>query len=613
MRTRFTAGHAQRVLAVLALVLVGGLVWGVATAAADSSSPSPSGKTILRVGWDAQPNSSNPFTGNLICEYEINHLNYDLLVGFSAKDLSPQPELATSWSSNTDGTVWTFKIRKGVKWSDGQPLTAKDVAFTFNYIVKNNISGYTMFTTGIKDAVALDDYTVQITCLTPKANILGMWVPIVPEHVWSKIAPKAAGSTYTNNPPVVGSGPFQTVEFKRGQYVKLEANPYSWRGKTAVQEVIFTSYSNSVAMADDMKSGALDVCWDVPDAQFSQLQHTKGITALDAVRKGFEELGFNCYTGGPNKGNPVLRDWKFRQALNYAVDKQKVLDVAWLGHGTVASSVVQPGYFPASADMHWQPSASEPYTFDLAKAGDMLTAAGYPLKNGVRIVAKTGKPIGVLRLVARSNSSQSQRAGKLIAGWFKQLGLQVNYQVEDEATLLAQQYNTVKGVFTPDYDMYIWDWVGLGVDPNFILSVFLTSQIDGWSDCAYSNPTYDKLYQQQAQTIDPQQRKAIVWQMQQLLYQQTPYITLVYATNLEAYSNKWEGWVQSPAGKGGVIYNADNVDSYINVHPAVVKAATTKTSGSNTGLIIAIVVIVVVLVIGGIVFFVMRGRRSVEE
>jgi peptide/nickel transport system substrate-binding protein len=608
------ASRHWRVAGILTIVAIATLLLGVAPALAeDSPSPSAAPSTTLRVGWTAQPNSTNPFTGNLICEYEINHLNYDLLVGFAPGDLSPRPELATSWTNSADGLTWTFKIREGVKWSDGQPLTAKDVAFTFNYIVKNQISGYTMFTPGIKDAVATDDYTVVITCEFPKANILGMWVPIVPEHIWSSIKPEDAGGKYPNNPPVVGSGPFQTVEFVRGRYVKLQANPYSWRDKTAVQEIIFNSYKNPVTMADEMKSGALDVCWDIPDAQFPILQKTAGITVIDGQRKGFEELGFNCYAGAKSKGNPVLKDWKFRQALNWAVDKQKILDVAWLGHGTVATSVVQPGYFPASADMHWEPPADLQYTFDLTKAGAMLDAAGYPLKDGVRIVAKTGKPVGKLRLVARSNSAQSQRAGKLIAGWFSELGLQIDYQVLDEATLLAGQYNFEGDVFVPDYDMFIWDWVGLGVDPNFILSVFLTKQIAGWSDSMYSNTEYDKLYDLQARTVDPQKRKAIVWQMQEMLWKETPYITLVYATNLEAYNNKWEGWVRSPEGAGGIIYNADNIDSYVSVHPVTPKTEETTKSSSNTGLIIGIVIAVVVVAIAVIVFFMLRRRRTVEE
>ncbi len=295
--TRSAARRGAPLLMIVVLLLV--LLWVVAPAPAQEDET-----TVLTVGWAAQPNSSNPFTGNLICEYEINHLNYDLLVGFNAEDLSPRPELATSWEGSEDGKVWTFHIREGVKWSDGEPLTAADVEFTFDYIVKNQISGYTMFTAGIVETTATDDYTVEIECEYPKANILRMWVPIVPKHIWESIPPEEAGGEFTNDPPVVGSGPFQTVDFKRGRYVQLVRNPNYWGEEPVVDEIIFNSYKNPTTMADEMKAGALDVCWDVPDAQFPVLEETEGITAIDGRRKGFEELGFNCYTGGKQQGQP---------------------------------------------------------------------------------------------------------------------------------------------------------------------------------------------------------------------------------------------------------------------------------------------------------------------
>jgi peptide/nickel transport system substrate-binding protein len=593
------------------VVLIAGLTVGISVAGAASSSPSPgTSKLTLRVGWAAEPNTLNPFRQNLIAEFEITHLNYDYLVGVDAATYAPKPELATSWSSSADGLTWTFKTRQGVKWQDGQPFTAGDVAFTFNYIIKNNLTNFTLFTAGIKDAVATDDSTVVFHLLKPWALMLRMYVPILPEHIWSKVPGSLAGSKFQNSTPI-GTGPFQVVKFQTGQYVEMAANKNYWRGAPKVDEVIFQSYQNPNSMADELKSGAIDVAWDIPDAQFTQLQSTPGITAIAGLRKGFEELGMNCYTGPKSLGNPVLKDWKFRQALNWAVDKKQVLDTAYLGYGTAATTVIQPGYFQAPLDYHWEPPASVAYGFDIKKAGNMLTTAGYPLKNGVRL-NKQGKPI-VLRLVARANSAESQRAGKLLASWFDQLGLKISYQVLDESALLAKQYNFVGKTYEPDYDMFLWDWVGSGIDPNYILGVFTTAQIANFSDCQYSNPAYDALYAQQQTTTDPTARLHIIWDMQKILYQQSPYIVLVYARNLEAYNSaKWAGWVRSPAGNGSVIYNADNVDSYIFVQPVSAAAATSSSGSSNTGLIVIIVIIAVVVVVGGGLVL-MRRRGRTEE
>lgn len=594
-------------LVLILMVLAAFLAAASAEAVGTSASPTP-GKLVLRVDWLDNVNSTNPFAAVGICEYQIDHLNYDLLVGFNATDMSPRPELATSWSSSSDQKTWTFKIRQGVKWSDGVPLTAKDVAFTFNYIIKNNIAGYLMFTTGIKDVVAPDDTTVVFNCNYPKADILRMWVPILPEHIWGKIKP-ADVTQYANNPPVVGSGPFQSVKLVRGQYIVLKANKDYWGGAPKVDEIIFITASNTNTMVDDLKSGAVDVVIDMRVVQGKALDPKK-FTFQTGLSKGFYELGFNCSTSAYSKGNPVLKDWKFRQALNYAVDKQKILDVAFLGQGSVASGVIQPGYFPKSCDYHWQPSADQTYPFDLNKASEALTAAGYPLKNGVR-VDKQGKPI-TLRLEALQKMHENQTAAKFIAGWFGQLGLNIQYSVVDDGTLIGQQYNFVGNNFTPDYDMFMWNWTGLGVDPNFILSVFTTAQVANWSDCMYSNPEYDKLFTEQARTVDQQQRKAIIWKMQELLYQQTPYVTMVYAADSTAFSNKWQGWVASPTG-ACVAYNADNIDSWVNVHLATAGSTTSK-SGTNAWLIIGIVCAVVV-VLGTATFVITRRRRDrrVEE
>jgi peptide/nickel transport system substrate-binding protein len=139
----------------------------------------------------------------------------------------------------------------------------------------------------------------------------------------------------------------------------------------------------------------------------------------------------------------------------------------------------------------------------------------------------------------------------------------------------------------------------------FIFSIFLTNQINGWSDCAWSNPTYDRLYAQQAAAIDPSQRQAILFEMQRLLYQQSPYIILAYPKGLEAVNtSRWTGWVQSPSGDGSAIYSVDNIDSYLSVH-RVSAAVTTRSHGPLITFLITAVISVVLIVI----VLVLRRRR----
>jgi len=600
--------HHLVVLAVLAC-LAAGLVGGLSAAMADSRSPSPSGgqaKIILHIGWTREPDNLNPFVGYSATDYEIWHLQYDLLTGYYPATLQPRPEFATSWSHSPNGLVWTFTIRPGMKWQDGAPATAHDVAFTFNYVIKNQMASFTGYTDGIEKVVAPNDTTAVFYCSRPKANMLGMWVPILPAHVWSKINPKLAGTTFPNNPPIVGSGPFRVVEWKRGSYIRLVANPDYWAGRPKVDEVIFETYQNADTMAQDLKTGALAGAWGIPPAEVQSL-NSSSVKSISYTSIGFDQLTFNC-APAPATGNPVLRDPAFRRALDYAIDKQKIATIAYNGQVSPATSMIPAGLYPASLDYHWQPSAAQQYPFDLAKASAALTAAGYPLKNGVR-VDKEGKPIK-LRLLARAESTMSQASGKLITGWFGQIGIHVSFQTVSEDTLSSYVYNAVKGRIEPSYDMFLWGWVG-DADPNFLVSILTTDEIGMWNQSAWSDPAYDKLFPLQAQQLDPQQRKQTIWKMQQIVYDQTPFIPLIYDRDQEAYNTAdWTGWVTSPANHGGVfLCGEDQTDSYRLVHP--VSAATTSTSGSRLWLLwivgAAAVAVVVALLVRGL-----RGRR-VEE
>ena len=593
---------------VVAAVLAVGLVWGLGAAVATSSSPAPQGKVVLKVGWLAEPDNLNPFLGTTTSAFTVWYMNYDPLVGPSYADLSPTRGehslgLATDWTVSPDKKTWTFTIRRNAHWQDGVPVTAADVAFTYNYIIDNDLSSFTSYTQYITHATALDAYHVRFVCSQPKASMLKAWVPILPQHIWSKIPGKQAAS-YRIKLPLVGSGPFQCVKFQQGQLVRMVANKSYWGGAPKVDEVDFLAYTNSDTMAGELKSGALDACGSLQPAQLKSLGGTAGLTTRAIEVNGFDELAFNCYTG-PSLGNPVLKDWRFRQALNYAVDKDKIDQIVYSGNAKPGVTPITTGYYK-NPDWAWTPPAGQAYTFDLAKAGAMLTAAGYPLKNGAR-VDRQGKPIK-LRLWARSESPTSEAASKLLAGTFAKLGLKITLSVLDNGTLEDKLYNTVKGTFTPDYDMFLWGWYG-DIDPGIILSYFTTGQINSWSDCAWSNKSYDALYLKQGATLDVATRKALLDQMQQIWYQQSPYIILAYSDDIEGWhTDKWGGWIQSPAGVGNVVFSPYGPGSFLYVYPRADAAA----GGGGSGTWIAAAV-VAALIVAGILVVVARRRRTPRE
>ncbi len=596
-------------LALLVMLCVVGLLGGAVAALAASDSPSAQGGDVtFRVGWTTEPDNLNPFIGYESSAIEVFRLNYDLLVGVRASDLRPEPDLATGWSTSSDGKVWTFELRHGVTWHDGEPFTSRDVVFTYEYIMKNELANFVDYTENIESVRAVDDDTVEFTCSKPKANMLGMMVWIMPEHLWSEVDGEAAQTTYQNDPPIVGTGPFQVVEWVKGDYVKMKANPDYWRARPGVDEIVFTSYSNPDTMAQDLRSGAVQVAWGIPPAQFDQIDQAPDLRAIDGMVNGFTYLGFNCYEGKGSLGNPVLRDWRFRNALNYAVDKQRIAAAAYDGHAAPATTIIRADYYPASLDWHWQPPVAEIYGFDLEKTKLLLDEAGYRDTDGDGVRDHQGAPIE-LRLYVRTQAVAEQLVGKLLTGWLKKVGLKVDFQVLDEAAIFDRIYNFKGDTFAPDYDMFLWYWDS-EPDPNFILSVLTGDQVAWGSDSQWVDAEYDGLYAQQQAALDPQLRKDIVWRMQEIVHEKSPYIPLTYPVWLEAYdSERWTGWVRAPAERGPVIYAIYNGDTYLFVHPKPVAGTGDR---SPTGIIVGIATLAVVA-IGIAALVVLRRRRRVEE
>ena len=606
--------HPSRLVLILLLALVGaGLVWGLGVALAADPSASPSSqKVILRSAGRPTWTVSTRSWASTRRLYELWHISYDFLTDYGDKYLETQPGLAESWTKSEDGLTWTFKIRSGVKWSDGEPLTAGDIAFTYTWEKDLELGAFLSALDGIEKAEAPDDSTLIITCSRPKADILSMWCPILPEHIWSKFKTADDAKNYLNKPPIVGSGPFQIVEWQKGKFVRCVANKQYWGGAPKADELFFQLYTNQDTLAQDLKLGTIDLAINIPPAQIAAL---KGDTTLDAEacsQKQFDYLSFNCYEG-PSLGNPVLRDVKFRQALNWGLDKARMNELAYQGYADPGTSIFEVDFYDPDLDWHWQPPADVEYKYDPARAKQLLSDAGYTDTDGdgIRNDPNNGGKDIKLRLWSRAQSPQSQIEGKLIAGWWKALGLDIEYSVEDEGVLYDGGYNYVGETYKPDYDIYLWAWQPSGSDPGRRLGYFLTDQIEGQNDCCWSNKQYDDLWQQQSRELDPQKRKEISYQMQEILYRESPYIVLGYAKILEGWNtSRWEGWKRIPQPNGAVAFISDNVSNYYKVGP-ITAAETTSGGGSSTGLIVGVVI--AVIVVAGIVVLVLRRRPRAEE
>ena len=193
---------------------------------------------------------------------------------------------------------------------------------------------------GIKTATAPDDATLVIECEKPKADILSMWVPVVPEHIWSKFKSYEEITKYVNRPPIVGSGPFQVVEWQKGKFIRCVANKEYWGGTPKVDEVIFEIYKNQDTLAEDLQSGHHRPGGEHLADPGQAMQDQPGIEARACAQKAFDYLSMNTFYG-PSLGNPVLKDVKFRQALNWAIDKEKMALLAYQGMADPGTSIFE--------------------------------------------------------------------------------------------------------------------------------------------------------------------------------------------------------------------------------------------------------------------------------
>ena len=585
-------------------VLGAAAVLGTSVARGESGSPAPAdgGKVIMKVGWMGDIDNLNPLIGWTNNVYEVYAQNYLLMVGRDWETLKPNDSgIAKSWEVSDDGLEWTFTMNEGMTWQDDVPITANDVAFTYNFIIENEIAAYISFVAGINRVEVVDDLTYKVICDVPVANMLTLWIPCLPEHIWGEMTAKEASQTFQNPPPNIGSGPYQVVEWKKERFLRMEAYENYYLGKPTVDELIFVVYQNGDTMVQDLKAGTIDAAYLFPPAQFDPLKATDGIESIEYSWFNWDYVGFNCYEG-PSRGNPVLLDKDFRGALEYAVDRNKIVELAYGGHAWPGYTFMPPENW-TDPDYAWAPSESEARDYDPAKANEMLDQAGYTDSNGDGVREYKGKPIKI-RLWAPAESPESQRAGKLIAGWWKAVGVDVALSVQDEGVYFDNIWAYKGDTFSPDFDAYLWNWDGY-VDPGQSLTCYTTAQIEGWNEYAWSNAEYDKLDGMQATEMDVNQRAEYIKQMQAVMYADCPGFTTVFPLKLEAYrTDKWDGWSRSNYGNGAAFLAASMPLPYSQLTPKVAEEST-----SSTGLWVGIIVAVVVVGLIAIVL-IRRSRRG---
>ena len=222
-------------------------------------------KITFHVGLTNDIVSPNPFKACCSAEYEMMLLNYNMLFGFKREDLTPVPELAEECTPSSDAMTYTCAIRDDAMWHDGEPLTSKDIAFTYRFILDNELSVFTDYLPYEPTFETPDDTTLIWKSTEPTfAPTLPPYIPIIPEHIWAPLDGKPGKEIKGfENVPAVGSGPFQLVEWEPDQFFRMEARPGHFFGTPTIDEVVYQIFQNKEAEAQALRAGQIDFAYDL--------------------------------------------------------------------------------------------------------------------------------------------------------------------------------------------------------------------------------------------------------------------------------------------------------------------------------------------------------------
>ncbi len=519
--------------------------------------PSTSQEPVtLRVGWPGFPDTLNPAYAFLTESYTMFDYIYSTLATESQSG-EYVGLLAESWDVSDDGLVWTFKLRPNVRWHNGEPLTAEQVVWNLNAFIQNpdgwvTNSGYVA---GFVEARVVDETTIEIETEYPISNMAYRvsFLYIVYPPDFEGFATPAELQNFTNF-NAIGSGPFKLASLDKDQrIIILETNGDYFDGHAKIDRVIYQTFDNSDAMIQALKVGDIDLIGEVPDSAFAAVSAFENVKAISLPGRSITELIINSapadHDPKPNR-NPALEDPQVRLAIATAIDKQDLVDVVLQGNGTPGVTIIP----PTLGGGFWFNSDIQDVKFDLDEANRILEEAGY-VKGSDGVRAK-GNVRLEMRLQYASDQPNYPRTAGMIANWLAQIGIKATPEsVDPDSLVVATNPNA-------DYDLVIWGW-GADPDPDFMLSVMTSSQYveGGWSDSGYSNPEYDRLYLEQQKAIEPEERQKIVWKMQEMVFNDRPYIVLWYGNILQAYrSDHFTGFIESLLG-------IDSFQSLMNVEP----------------------------------------------
>lgn len=441
---------------------------------------------------------------------------YDQLLRISPFGSKVLPGLAVKWTAKKGGREYVFNLRRNARFSDGTPVTAEDVKFSFDR-TRSKKSAVSWTLEAVKSVRAVDRYTVQVTLTKPWAPFLSD-ITLWGASIMSKKAVQRLGVKIKTQP--VGSGPFSVAEFKPGQYVVLKRNPYYWQkdacGNTYpyLDQVRLEYIPNATTRMTKLQSGGLDVAIDVPYNQIKSLDARAGITAKAAQQLGALNIALSQRFG-------PFKNVKVRQAMNYAIDRQAIVKAVFFGYGIPAKSPISTGV------NFW--TGKYGYKYNLARAKQLMKESGVG-------------PFSTTMLTI-SGDVTSQAVSVIVQNQLKQIGITVKLQAFDNTTWFGQiqqkKTEMAYGYGTSD-----------NLDPNANMLFCCVS--DGGADAWFTDwkdVAADALAKRSQAELNVKKRAALLDQWQKILMQRGPVLWLVSPTNRYVYRDNVHGFRINPVAQ----------------------------------------------------------------
>ena len=488
----------------------------------------------LLVGNAAEPADLDPHTSTVLSDQNLLLALFEGLTALDEQTSAPVPAAAERWEHSPDGLVWTFHLRAGLQWSDGDPLTAQDFidswrrALTPALAADNAwylyaIRGAEDFNTGrAKDPSALglaapDDRTIVITLQQPVPYLpalvsLPAWFPVNPRVLARFGGMEKRGTTWTRPGNLVGNGPFLLEEWTPNARIVMGRNPHHWQAATTrLQRLVFFPIEKADDEERAFRAGQLHVTFNLPVAKLAawRRQDPARLRVDPTLQSVF--LRFNTT-------RPPLNDARVRRALSLAVDRDTLARTVLQGSRPPAHTLTPPG------TGGFRPRASVPTDFDSARR--LLAEVGFP----------GGKGFPVLEVQARNDEIHPRLAEALQAIWLRELGVRVSIaQVEQKTWIQNQQ--------TLNYGISTAAWTADFPDPVTFLGLFAANGTYNWT--GWASPEFDALLQQAAASLDSAPRTELFQQAERRLLEEAPVAPLFFGAQTYLIDPAVRGWEPS--------------------------------------------------------------------